>query len=289
MNDEIRPYQVIDLPPGRRIWLNALDLSWTRHAIYGLLEVDVTVPRQFIAGHKRRTGEALSFTGYLACCLARAVEADKTVQAYLKSRKQFVIYDDVDVGLMVEHKDGEKRALMGHVVRSANRKTYREIHDEIRRVQSEPAPANRGMPNWFRSALLLPWPLSNLFKALLVLAVRRDPAILVSMEGTVAITSVGMFGGGHSGWGLTPTGTSLGLVVGGMAWKPAVVEGRVEPREILNLTVLFDHDVVDGAPATRFVRRLVELIESGYGLDEDQLLASSEAEPAAMQKEQALA
>ncbi len=39
-------------------------------------------------------------------------------------------------------------------------------------------------------------------------------------------------------------------------------------REILNLTVLFDHDVVDGAPATRFTHRLVELIESGFGLDE---------------------
>jgi pyruvate/2-oxoglutarate dehydrogenase complex dihydrolipoamide acyltransferase (E2) component len=46
------------------------------------------------------------------------------------------------------------------------------------------------------------------------------------------------------------------------------VEGRIEPREILNLTVAFDHDIVDGAPATRFTRRLVELIESGYGLDE---------------------
>jgi pyruvate/2-oxoglutarate dehydrogenase complex dihydrolipoamide acyltransferase (E2) component len=57
-------------------------------------------------------------------------------------------------------------------------------------------------------------------------------------------------------------------VVGGIAWKPAVVEGRVEPREILNLTVTFDHDIVDGAPATRFTRRLVELIESGYGLGE---------------------
>ncbi len=88
------------------------------------------------------------------------------------------------------------------------------------------------------------------------------------MAGTVAVTSVGMFGGGYSGWGLTPTGSSLGLVVGGTAWKPAVVEGRIEPREILNLTVMFDHDVIDGAPATRFTRRLVELIESGYGLCE---------------------
>jgi len=268
MSEKIGPYHVVDLTPGRRVWQHALDLSWTPHAIYGLLEVDVTVVRRFIVEHKRRTGETFSFTGYLTFCLARAVDEDKAVQAYLKGRKQLVLFDDVDVGMMVEHKAGEKRALMGHVIRSANRKTYREIHQEIRTVQSTPVPPGRGMPTWYRSAMLLPWPLSRLFKALLGMAVRRDPTILVSMSGTVDITSIGMFGEGHSGWGLTPTGTSLGLVVGGTTWKPAVVEGRIEPREILNLTVVFDHNVIDGAPATRFVRRLVELIESGYGLDE---------------------
>jgi pyruvate/2-oxoglutarate dehydrogenase complex dihydrolipoamide acyltransferase (E2) component len=77
-----------------------------------------------------------------------------------------------------------------------------------------------------------------------------------------------MFGKGHSGWGLETTRHSLDLVVGSTAWKPAVVEGRIEPREILNLTVVFDHQIIDGAPAARFTRRLVELIESGYGLGE---------------------
>jgi pyruvate/2-oxoglutarate dehydrogenase complex dihydrolipoamide acyltransferase (E2) component len=52
-------------------------------------------------------------------------------------------------------------------------------------------------------------------------------------------------------------------VVGSTAWKPAVVE----PREIFSLTVAFDHAVIDGAPAARFTRSLVELVESGYGLD----------------------
>jgi pyruvate/2-oxoglutarate dehydrogenase complex dihydrolipoamide acyltransferase (E2) component len=124
------------------------------------------------------------------------------------------------------------------------------------------------MASWFRSAMLLPWPLSRLIIALLRINGRHDPTIAVSMGGTVALTSVGMFGGGHSGWGLSPTFHPLGLVVGGIAWKPAVVDGRIEPREILSLTVTFDHDIVDGGPATRFVRRLVELIESGYGLCE---------------------
>jgi pyruvate/2-oxoglutarate dehydrogenase complex dihydrolipoamide acyltransferase (E2) component len=268
MNNKIGPHHIVDLLPGRRIWLNTLDLSWTPHAIYGLLEVDVTVARKFIAEHKERTGESLSFTGFLTFCLARAVEEDKAVQACLKGRRQLVVFDDVNVGLMVEHKAGGKGALMGHVIQAANRKTYREIHEEIRSVQSAPVPPSRGMPPWFRSAMLLPWPLSRLVMALLRLNRRRDPTIVTAMAGTVAVTSVGMFSGGHSGWGLTPTPQSLGLVVGGTAWKPAVVEGRIEPREILNLTVMFDHDIVDGAPAARFARRLVELIESGYGLGE---------------------
>jgi pyruvate/2-oxoglutarate dehydrogenase complex dihydrolipoamide acyltransferase (E2) component len=236
--------------------------------MYGLLEVDVTVARSFIEEHKARTGETLSFAGFLAFCLARAVDEDKTIQAFRKGSRQLVMFEDVDVGMMVEHKVGEKTALMGHVVQGANRKTYREIHDEIRKVQSEPVPPGRGMPNWFRSIMLLPWPLSRLVIALLRMNNRRDPTISVSMGGTVALTSVGMFGGGHSGWGLSPTLHPLGLVVGGITWKPAVVEGRIEPREILNLTVTFDHDIVDGAPATRFVRRLVELIEGGVGLAE---------------------
>jgi pyruvate/2-oxoglutarate dehydrogenase complex dihydrolipoamide acyltransferase (E2) component len=268
MNEKIGPCHVVDLPPGRRVWVNTLELSWPSHTIYGLLEVDVTVARRFIADHKARTGETLSFAGFLTFCLARAVDEDKSIQAHRKGERHLILFDDVNVGLMVERKVGEKTALMGHVVRAANRKTYREIHDEIRKVQAEPVPPGRGMANWFRSIMLLPWPLSKLVIALLRMNSRRDPTIAVAMGGTVDITSVGMFGGGHSGWAVTPTPQPVGLAVGSISWKPVVVEGRIEPREILNLTVSFDHDMVDGGPATRFVRRLVELIESGYGLKE---------------------
>lgn len=267
MKSSFGPHQVVELPPGRRIWVNTLELSWPAHTMYGLLEVDVTLARRLIAEHKERTGEALSFAGFVTYCLARAVDEDKSIQARRKGGKQLILFDDVNVGMMVEHKDGEKRSLMGHIVLAANRKSYREIHDEIRRVQSEPAPAGRGMPSWFRSLMLLPWPLSKLLVTLLRANARRDPTIAVAMGGTVEVTSVGLFGGGHSGWGLSPTPAPVGLVVGGISWKPTVVEGRIEPREILNLTVAFDHDIVDGGPATRFVRRLVELIESGSGLE----------------------
>jgi hypothetical protein len=285
MSDKVGPYRVVDLSAGRRIWLNVLDLPAPRNCMYGLLEVDVTRARQFIAEHKTRTGETLSFTGFLTYCLARAVDEDKSVQAYLKGHKQIVLFDDVNVGLMVENNAGTKSSLMGTVIAGANHMTFREIHEEIRAAQSRPAPPNKGMPTWFRKAMLLPWPLSSLFKALLTLSMRRDPMIPVTMGGTVGVTAVGMFGEGHCGWGLFPVNQVLGLIVGSIAWKPAVVEGRVEPREILHLTVMFDHDIVDGAPAARFTRRLVEFIESGYGLDEEQPTAMSGGEAAAVERE----
>jgi pyruvate/2-oxoglutarate dehydrogenase complex dihydrolipoamide acyltransferase (E2) component len=267
MSNKINSYQVIDLPPARQDTPNFLDMFWWRHLMFGLLEVDVTLVRQVIAEHKARTGEKLSFTGYLAFCLAYAVDEDKSVQGYLKGRKQVVIFDDVDVGVTVEREMGGKRTPVGHIIRGANHKTYLEIHQEIRAVQTQSAPRSKGLPPWFRFFLMLPWPIPRLFIALMKAARRRDPdRFMVAIGGTVGVTSVGMFGK-KSGWGLTSMVHSLGLVVGGIAWKPAVVEGRIEPREMLNLTVTFDHDVVDGAPAARFVQRLMELIESGYGLD----------------------
>ncbi len=268
MNKNTGTYHIVDLPPGRRVWLNALHLSGPTYFMYGLLEADVTIARQIIAKHKECTGEALSFTGFLVYCLARAVDENKEVQAYLKGRKQFVMFDDVNVGLTVEHQGGEKGTLMGLIIQGANHKTYREIHQEIRTVQTAAVPRGRGMPKWLLSAMLLPWPLSRLVKAGMAMATRRDPTVRVSATGTVTVTAVGMFGKGQSGWALTTIPTSLGLLVGSMCWKPAVVNGRIEPRQILNLTVVFDHDIVDGAPATRFTRRLLELIECGYGLVE---------------------
>lgn len=49
--------------------------------------------------------------------------------------------------------------------------------------------------------------------------------------------------------------------IGAVVPKPWVVDGKIQVREILNLTVLFDHDVIDGSPAARFVDKLVKRLE----------------------------
>ena len=128
-------YQVVPYPKIRR-WLAAAYRS-VQHKpmIHGLLEVDVTSVRARLREHQANTGESLSFTAFLTACLAKAVEEHKAVQAVRKGRKHLILFDEVDVYTPIEREvDGQKQFITS-IIRAANRKTVREIHQEIRAVQ----------------------------------------------------------------------------------------------------------------------------------------------------------
>lgn len=79
------------------------------------------------------------------------------------------------------------------------------------------------------------------------------------------VTAVGMFGKG-GGWGIPVANFPLTVTLGGIVEKPGVIDERIEVREYLDVTVSFDHDIIDGAPVARFTRQFRELVEGGYGL-----------------------
>ena len=86
------------------------------------------------------------------------------------------------------------------------------------------------------------------------------------MMGTVSVTAIGMVGHGGIGWGIPVGIHPLLVAVGGISPRPIMVGDRLVMREHLGLTVLFDHDVTDGAPVARFIGRLQELMELGHAL-----------------------
>ncbi|MBP1761033.1 MAG: hypothetical protein H6Q64_575 [Firmicutes bacterium] len=86
--------------------------------------------------------------------------------------------------------------------------------------------------------------------------------------GSVMLTSVGMFST-FDGWVIPTSIHPLCFAVGTITKKPGVIDGEIAVREYLKMTVLIDHDVMDGAPAARFLSRLDELIQKAYGLKEE--------------------
>jgi pyruvate/2-oxoglutarate dehydrogenase complex dihydrolipoamide acyltransferase (E2) component len=84
--------------------------------------------------------------------------------------------------------------------------------------------------------------------------------------GTVQVTAVGMFADG-SGFAIAPpTLASLLLVVGGISRRPRAVGDGIEVRDVVDLTLTIDHNVVDGSPATRFAADLRHMLHTAATL-----------------------
>ncbi len=244
----------------RQLVVDSLAIGARRHIVHGLVEMDVTRARQLIREHKARTGETLSFTAFVCAACAQAIDRHKRVQAYRDWRNRLIIFDEVDVVVLIEPAAGG--VAMPHIIRAANRKTLREIHAEIRRVQARPS-ASPQTSGWVtRAGLFVPSFVRRFFFWLWM----KNPHWLKRASGTVVVSPIGMFGRG-GGWGVgILTLHTLGLFIGGIVEKPGVVDGRIEIREYLDLTISMDHDIVDGAPAARFAQTLTELIENAEGL-----------------------
>jgi len=230
-----------------------------KHTVHGLVEFDITRARETIRQHKVQTGETLSFTAFAVTCLGKAIEMNKHMHAYRNWRNKLIIFDQVDVNTLFEVEVNGKKTIRPHILRGVNKKTFREIHQEIRAFQQEHKSSQESkFIEWF---VLLP----GFARRLFLWGLFKDPQLIKEYYGTVLVTSVGMFGAG-SGWGIPVPNHTLQLTLGGIARKPGIVDDKIEIREYLSVTISFDHDIIDGAPAARFAQRLKELIESGYGL-----------------------
>lgn len=69
--------------------------------------------------------------------------------------------------------------------------------------------------------------------------------------------------GKGAGWGMPVATHTLNVAIGGIAERVVAKKDQVENRQQICLTVSFDHDIVDGAPAARFIRDLKKSIEKG--------------------------
>jgi hypothetical protein len=86
-----------------------------------------------------------------------------------------------------------------------------------------------------------------------------NPIWFKRFGGTVGMSSIGMFGPG-GGWGIPIAPPSLLITIGGgIDTKPRYFDSSLQPREMVDVTVSVDHDLIDGSTAARFARWLAEL------------------------------
>ncbi len=270
MKTKENAYTAAPYPRIRLLMADGGRMGLLKHTVHGLVEFDITQAREAIRRHKARTGEALSFSAFFLACLGQAIDADKQMHAYRNWRNQLIMFDKVDVNMLFEVEVDGKKAIRPHIIRSVNQKSIREIHEEIREFQSQHQGSQESA--FIDRFVQLPGFVRRLF----LWALFKNPQLIKEYYGTVLVSSVGMFGTG-SGWGIPVPNHSLQLTLGGIGEKPGVVDHHIVVRKYMSVTVSFDHDVIDGAPAARFMQRLKKLIENAHGLGEQETVQEPRA------------
>jgi pyruvate/2-oxoglutarate dehydrogenase complex dihydrolipoamide acyltransferase (E2) component len=264
-----KQFYEIPYPSSRQLTFDVGKVGLGKHHVKALLEVDVTEARRIIR-QSRHTGKKISFMAWLIKVIADCVALHPPIAGVNDAkRNKVLVFEDVDLSIVVEKTVDGARVPLPYVIRKADKKTLCQIQDEIESAKSQPVESEGNyvlgeeqnalgmklfvrLPQWLRLILM----------RLLVL---NHPQRVKSMMGTVMITTAGMIG--HTrGW-IMPFGMHpLCLAFGSLNEQAAVYRGEIQKREILHLTVLIDHDVIDGVPAARFVDDLVKRLETGFGL-----------------------
>lgn len=256
-----RGLEVLPFPSSRRAVTAAVRAGRRITPMHGLLEVDVTAARRRLADHD----PPLSMTAFVIAAVARTGAAHPEVHAYRNWRGRLVRHRHVDVQTIVEVPTAQGPFGLVHVVRDADVRDVADISTELRGVQADMTSTATGRVLERLGPLVGHVP--GLFPA--VYAVMRRSVRAHELTGTVQVTAVGMFAAGGGFAIAPPTLASLLVVVGGSSRRPRVVDDEIAVRDVLDLTVSIDHDVVDGAPATRFgadLRRRMERPTADLGI-----------------------
>ncbi len=86
---------------------------------------------------------------------------------------------------------------------------------------------------------------------------RSTPADLTG--GTISLTNIGVFGI-DGGTPLLPPGQAAILAMGRVVERPWVVDGQVVARPVMQLSLTFDHRVMDGATGSRVLRSVADFL-----------------------------
>ena len=192
-------------------------------------QVDVTglvEARGRLTDHAEERGTKLTYMPFVVKAIVAALKEHPVLNSQLdEDNEEIVLKSDYNIGVATATDAG----LMVPVVEGTDRKGMLEIADEMREL--------------IESA--------------------RDRSIARSdmQGGTFTITNFGAIGGEYATPVINYPETAI-LGLGAIKDRPWVVNGEVEARKVMTLSLSIDHRVIDGADAAQFVNTVKEYLEN---------------------------
>ncbi len=170
-----------------------------------------------------RRGEKVSYNAILIKIVATALREHPNINVSV-DKENIVVWKDINIGLAIDTPEG----LIVPVIRDADKKGIREIEKNIQEFIQKA-----------RENALLPDDISN---------------------GTFTISNLGFADIDHFTPIIRPPESAI-LGVGRILKKPSVKNDEVITEHRMGLSLTFDHRIIDGAPAARFLKSIKDIIE----------------------------
>lgn len=259
-------YKVQRFQKSRIATIDICEIGKIKHHVTSFIEVDISKSREKIRAYNKQNDNKISFLAWIISVISCTLNKHENVSSFLSSKNRLVIFDDINVSLIVEKEINGQKVPIPMIIEKADKLRIEEISKQIRdakikQLTDDDIVLQKKASRLERVYYLLPGFIRRLVWRMLL----KNPKLAFGKMGNVAITSIGMIGQ-IKGWFIPISVHPVCFGLSSIVKKPVVVEDRIEIREILNMSILFDHDVVDGAPIVRFVSELSKNIESGLRL-----------------------
>ena len=210
-------------------------------------DAEITVARKLIKEYNRNRNDNISLTSYLIYCLAKTLKDYPKMQSYKSWNNKVYTFYDVDILIPVQLIiDGEK-FLTPFILKNAEQKNCSQIQEKLR-IASEKTEFN--IDRTQKLFLKLPWFIRKLIYKVLF----SSPLQLKKRIGTISFSPSHMFSKVKA-YGLGAPSHTTGIYTAGMFKEDAKTK--------VCISIIADHDFVDGAYLAQFGSALCERIKLG--------------------------
>jgi pyruvate dehydrogenase E2 component (dihydrolipoamide acetyltransferase) len=195
------------------------------------IEIDMTkaieMRKSLVDPYKEAIGEKPSFNDMVILAVAKALKAHPGINATL-TEEGILQHGDINLGFAAATAEG---MLVVPVIRNADQKDFRSLVVEAKDLGRR-AVKGKILPD--------------------------------EMQGsTFTISNLGMFGITEFTAIINRPNAAI-LSVGAIIERCVPVNGEIAIRSMMNATINFDHRIIDGAPAAKFLKTLKQYLENPY-------------------------
>ncbi len=191
---------------------------------------------------------------------------NRAITAFQKGKHETIIFDDINISFLIEKEINGEKVPLPVIIEKANTLEVELITKQINDSKQEILSDNQIVIQK-RTTLLerFYYSLPGFIRRKIWKFLLKRPKMMFSKIGNVAVSSLGMYGK-INGWFIPISIHPICFGIGSIIKKPVVIDDKIELREIMNITVLMDHAVIDGTSMARFINDLTKNIEKGLFL-----------------------